>query len=108
MADVLKIVVAGGLATYLWRYLGALAAQRIEPDNIVLLWVRSVATALIAALVMRFVYAPSGLLADTTSASRVLALLAGVLVFIAAGKRLEAGVVAAALAMIATEYMVQG
>ena len=39
MVEVLKIVVAGGLATYLWRYLGALAAQRIDPDNIVLLWV---------------------------------------------------------------------
>ncbi len=108
MVDVLKIVVAGGLATYLWRYLGALAAQRIDPDNIVLLWVRSVATALIAALVMRFVYAPSGLLAETMVASRVLALLSGAAVFYAAGKRLEAGVGAAALAMIATEYLVRG
>ena len=105
MSDVVKILVAGGLATYFWRYLGALAAQRIDPENIVLLWVRSVATALIAALVMRFLYAPSGLLADTLPASRAAALTAGMAVFYAAGRRLEAGVGAAALAMIGAEYL---
>lgn len=107
MADVVKILVAGGLATYLWRYLGVLAAQRIDPENSALMWVRSVATALIAALVMRFVYAPSGLLAETLLASRTLALMTGMVAFFAAGRRLEAGVGAAALAMIGTEYLGQ-
>ena len=106
-SDVLTILVAGGLATYLWRYLGALAAQRIDPENTALLWVRSVATALIAALVIRFVYAPSGLLAETLLSSRAAALVTAVAVFFAAGKRLEAGIGAAALVMIAVEYIVQ-
>jgi branched-subunit amino acid transport protein len=105
VAEVLKILVAGGLATYLWRYLGALAVRQIDPENAVLLWVRAVATALIAALVVRFVYAPSGLLAETLPLSRAAALAAGVVVFVWAGRRLEVGVAAAAVAMIAMEYL---
>jgi len=43
--------------------------------------VRAVATALIAALVMRIVIAPTGLLAQTALSSRVLALMAAVVMY---------------------------
>jgi branched-subunit amino acid transport protein len=105
MADVVTILVAGGLVTYFWRYLGAVAAQRINPNHGVLLWVRSVATALIAALVVRFVYAPTGLLAETLWTSRAGALIAGVTAFFAMGRRIVVGVGASAAAMMVLEFI---
>jgi len=86
------ILVAGAAATYLWRFLGVVYASRLAPDSAVLDWVRAVATALIAALVMRIVLVPPGALAETALASRVLALAAGTLAFHLGGRTIFAGV----------------
>jgi branched-subunit amino acid transport protein len=93
-------------ATYCWRLFGVLAARRMRADSPLLLWVRAVATALIAALVVRFVYAPSGLLADTAFSSRACALLAAVLGYFVFGKRIEAGVGSAAAVFILLELFI--
>jgi hypothetical protein len=57
--------------------------------------------------VVRFAYAPSGLLGETLLANGAVALVAGMAVFFAAGRRLEAGVGASALAMIGMEFLLQ-
>jgi hypothetical protein len=92
-------------ATYGWRLLGVLAARRIPIDGPLLLWVRAVATALITALVARFIYAPSGLLADTAFSSRGLALAAAVIGYFALGRRIEAGVASAAVVFVTSELI---
>ena len=70
----LMIFVLGCLPTVIWRFLGVYFAEKISEDSEVLIWVRAVATALIAALVMRIIIAPTGLLAETALSSRVIAL----------------------------------
>jgi branched-subunit amino acid transport protein len=90
-------------ATYCWRVFGVLAARQMRADSPLLLWVRAVSTALIAALVVRFVYAPSGLLADTAFLSRALALTAAVIGYFALGRRIEAGVGSAAVVFVLME-----
>ncbi len=89
---VLTILVAGGCATFVWRALGVLYAGRLEIGSPVLDWVRAVATALIAALIVRMVIDPPGSLADTDMLSRVIAVSVGAAVFLTVRKSIALGV----------------
>ena len=100
----LNLAAAAG-ATYCWRMFGVLASRRMAADSPLILWVRAVATALIAALVVRFIYAPSGLLAETASSTRILALAASVGGYFAAGKRIAAGIAVAAIVFVTLESL---
>jgi Branched-chain amino acid transport protein (AzlD) len=99
---VTTFLVAGVFATYLWRFIGALAASRIDPESPVFDWVRAVATALVAALVARLVFAPSGLLAESALAARLGAFAMGLVVFALTRKSVPWGVAAAAATMLVT------
>jgi branched-subunit amino acid transport protein len=90
----LLIFLVGSLPTVIWRFLGVYFAVKISEDSEVFVWVRSVATALIAALVMRIVIAPTGLLAQTALSSRVLALGAAVVIFAVMRPRISYSLVA--------------
>lgn len=105
MALLLNLIIAGGAATFVWRFAGIVASSHIDSEGPVLRWVRAVATALVAALVARFIYAPSGLLAETHLISRILALSAGTLAFIGSKQRIEIGVGAAVGALFLLEVL---
>ena len=77
----LMIFAFGCLPTVIWRFLGVYFAEMISEDSEVFMWVRAVATALIAALVMHIIIAPTGLLAETALSSRVIALSAAVVMY---------------------------
>lgn len=77
----LMIFLAGCLPTVVWRFLGVYLAEKITQDSEIFIWVRAVSTALIAALVMHIVIAPTGLLAQTAFSSRVIALCVAVLTY---------------------------
>ena len=96
---------AAASATYCWRLFGVLASRQMTSDSPLILWVRAVATALIAALVVRFIYAPSGLLAETELSSRILALAAAVGGYSVSGSRIEAGVATAAIVFVLLESL---
>jgi hypothetical protein len=104
-ALLLNLIIAGGAATLVWRFAGVVASSRIDPDGQILRWVRAVATALVAALVARFIYAPSGLLAETHLIGRVLALAVGALAFLGARQRIEIGVGGAVTALFLLELI---
>lgn len=93
------MVPAGMGVTYVWRLLGVVAVTRIDPESDILLWVRALSTALVAALVMRIVIAPSGVLADIGLVSRLLAIAAGVAVFGLWGRATQAGTFASVIAL---------
>jgi hypothetical protein len=105
MSSVWFHLAAAAAATYGWRFLGVLASRQISIDSPLILWVRAVATALIAALVVRFVYAPSGLLSETAFLSRAVALSAAVAGYFAFGRRIEAGVATAAVVFVLFEVL---
>jgi len=90
----ITILLGGLAATYLWRWLGVLLVKRLDPQSPALLLVRAVATALVAALVARMVFFPSGLLAQTALAARLLALACGVAVWRFGGRSVERAVAA--------------
>jgi len=86
------LVIAAILATYLWRFLGALFSKRIDPEGIVFQWITCVSYAMLAGLISRMVLLPVGPLEEVALWIRVVSLIAGLTVFFLAGKQLLIGV----------------
>ena len=100
------ILLLGTLPTYVWRFVGVLVAQRLDPDSEVLRWVRAVASALVSALVARIALVPPDLLNSTTLVDRWVALLAGVAAYYAARRNIGIGVAASVATLFAAQLLV--
>jgi hypothetical protein len=97
----LLLLLAGVLVHEPWRWAGLLLGRTVPADSEVFRWVRAVATALVAGLVMRLVLFPAGALATVSLSVRLAAFGAGLLAFFALGRSLGIGVAASALVLIA-------
>lgn len=91
----LFILVAGWLATDSWRFLGVYFGGRISEESDILVLVRAMATALVAAVIGNLIVFPTGALASTTVALRVGAAAAGFLAFLLLGRRILVGILVA-------------
>jgi hypothetical protein len=91
----LFILVAGWLPTDIWRFLGVALGGRMEEGSDLLVLVRAVATALVAAVVGNLVVFPGGALAATSLVLRVGSALVGFAAYLAGGKRMIVGIVTA-------------
>ena len=89
------ILVAGWLATDIWRWLGVFAGGRLREDGELLIWVRCVATALVAGVISKLILFPQGVLAETPLWLRLVATAFGFAVFFASRQRVFVGVLAA-------------
>ncbi|PRD42263.1 branched-chain amino acid transport [Phyllobacterium phragmitis] len=95
------ILAAGWLATDIWRFLGVFVGGRIREDSEALVFVRCVATALVAAVIAQLILFPTGELASSPIWLRIGAAAGGFAVYLVAGKRVLIGVaVAEALLVI--------
>lgn len=94
------ILVAGWLATDLWRYLGVIVGGRIREDSEALVLVRAVATALVAGVIAQLILYPSGALADSSVILRIGAALCGFVAYLFFGKHVIVGVAAAEIVLI--------
>lgn len=95
------ILVAGWLATDVWRWLGVLIGNRLDETSQALVLVRAIATALVAAVIARLIVFPSGALAETALALRLIAAALGFLAFQMAGQRIVVGVGVALAVLLA-------
>jgi branched-subunit amino acid transport protein len=91
----LFIIIAGWVATDLWRWLGVLAGNRLRDDSPALDWVRAVATALVAAVIAKLILYPSGGLAEAPVLLRVGAAALGFLAFLYFRQTVWIGIVVA-------------
>ena len=91
----LFILVAGWLTTDAWRFLGVYFGGRIPEDSDLLVLVRAVATALVAAVIGNLIVFPSGALAATALALRMGAAAAGFAAYLLFGKRVAVGIIVA-------------
>lgn len=89
------IAICGWLATDIWRWLGVLAGSRLREDSAVLSLVRSIATALVAAVIAKLILYPAGELANTPVILRVGALASGFAAFLLLRKKVWVGIVVA-------------
>jgi hypothetical protein len=97
----LFILIAGVLATEVWRWIGVFAGGVLREGSTPLIWVKSVATALVAAVVGQLIVFPSGDLAGTPLLLRAGAAAAGWIIFRAAGNSVLFGVLAGEAVLLA-------
>ncbi len=95
------VIFVGFLPTEVWRSLAILAGRRVEEGSEVFLWIKGVATALLAAVVGRLVFVPTGPLVDMPLTIRLGAIAAGVAAFLLVRRSVLAGVLVAELVLLA-------
>ncbi len=89
-------ILAGGWAmTYPWRFLGVFLGGRIGEGAAILVLVRAVATALVAAVIGNLICFPSGPAAASTLTLRIGSALLGFAAYFYLGRKVLLGIVAA-------------
>ncbi|MTI16394.1 AzlD domain-containing protein [Rhodobacteraceae bacterium RKSG542] len=94
------IAVAGWIATDMWRWIGVFASGKMSETSQIFIWVRAVATALIAGIIARLILFPSGELAETPMWLRILAAAWGAFSYKVAREHLMVGIVSAEVVLI--------
>ena len=101
-------VAFGFLPSEVWRVLAVFLARGFDERAEVFVWVRAVATTLVAGVVAKILLAPAGALAAVPLAWRLSALAFGVGAFFLARRSVMAGVVAGEAALIGATWWVAG
>lgn len=99
------ILLAGWLPTDIWRFLGVIFGRGIREDSEVMIFMRSIATALVAAVIARLLFFPSGELASSPLSLRVGAAIVGFAGFLLFGKRIIVGVALAEIVLLSGLYL---
>ncbi|MDX2257580.1 MAG: AzlD domain-containing protein [Hyphomicrobiaceae bacterium] len=84
-----------------FRWLGLYVGRSIAADSPLFDWVKAVANAIVASLVMRLLLFPAGDLAAVPDAVRIGAFAAGILGYYLAGRVMSLGVLAAVVVLLA-------
>jgi hypothetical protein len=100
MEPYLALILIGFLPSEIWRWLGIVLGRGLDEESEIILWVRGVATALIAAVVARIVVLPPGALAGVPLGVRIAALGIGFVAFLLIRRSAFAGVLAGEAALI--------
>ncbi len=88
----LFILLAGWLPTNMWRYLGVYLAGNIDENSETLVFVRAIATALMAAVIAKLVLYPEGALAASSQWLRISAAALGFIAYWFSAKKVYVGV----------------
>ena len=89
----LILILVGFLPSEIWRWLGIMLGRGLDDQSEIILWVKGVATALIAGVVARITVIPPGALAGVPLSVRLAALAGGFLAFLLIRRSAFAGVV---------------
>ena len=100
----LLLVVAGFLPNEVWRMVGLWFVSGIDEGSEVLVWVRAVATAILAGVIAQILVQPPGALASISDALRYGAVVAGFAAFIGAKRSIFAGVICGEIVMVAGKW----
>jgi Branched-chain amino acid transport protein (AzlD) len=88
----LALILVGFLPNEVWRWLGLLAARSLTEDSEIVVWVRAVATAIMAGVIAQLIVTSSGALATVPLAVRVAAVVGGFAAFVLIRRSVLAGV----------------
>jgi hypothetical protein len=100
MEPYLALILIGFLPSEVWRWIGIVVGRGLDEQSEIILWVRGVATALIAAVVARIVVLPPGALASVPLGVRIAALAIGFVGFLLIRRSAFAGVLIGEAALI--------
>ncbi len=101
------LICFGFLPSEIWRMVGVFLSHGVDENSPVLVWVRAVATALLAGVVAKLLLAPNGALASLPLWGRLGPLAFGMTVYFAARKNVIAAVLAGEAAIIGAGYWTQ-
>ena len=100
LAPYLVLLAAGFLPNEMWRMLGVVVAHGLDERSELVLWVRSVATALLAGVVAKIEFFPPAGLAEVPLAVRLVAIAIGFAAFLTLRRSVLAGVVVGEAALM--------
>jgi hypothetical protein len=100
------MILFGFLPSEFWRMLSIFLARGVNESSPLLVWVRAVATALLAGVVARLLLTPSGALAAIPLWGRLGAMGVGLVVFAATRKSVFVAVICAEATLIAVGFYV--
>jgi hypothetical protein len=96
----LGLVLVGFLPSEVWRWLGVLVGRSLDEDSEIVMWVRAVATALVAGVIARLVFFPPGGLAAVPLEIRLGAVGCGLLGFFLVRRSPFAGLIVGEAALV--------
>ena len=99
------LLLAGFFPNEIWRVLGLWVGGGLREDSEVLIFVRMIASAILAGVIAQIVITPPGLLASIPLAVRLGAIGAGVLVYSLLRRSVFFGVLAAEAVIVIGRYM---
>lgn len=108
LAPYLALIVFGFLPNEAWRVLGVVLARKLSDESEILVFVRAVATTLLAAVVAKLVVFPSGALILVPLWARLGAILVGLGAFYVSRRSVIAGVVAGEVFLVAAATVALG
>ncbi len=94
------LVLVGFLPNEIWRWLGLIASRGLDEDSEILVWVRAVATAILAAVIAKLTFFAPGSLSAVPLWLRLGAVAVGFLAFLLMRRSVFVGVVAGEVALI--------
>ena len=101
----LVVVLVGFLPTELWRSLAVVVSRGLDEDSEILVWVRAVAATLLAGVVAKLLYYPTGALAAVPLWGRGGAMVLGLAAFFALRRSVVAGVLVGVAAVVLAAWM---
>ena len=100
LAPYVVVVIFGFLPSEIWRVLSAFLVQGLDERSEILVWVRAVATALLAGIVAKIVLHPSGALLNVPIWGRGGALIFAIAMFFVLKRRVIPAVLSGEAALI--------
>jgi branched-subunit amino acid transport protein len=102
----LILLIAGVIPNQMWRMLGLWFGGSIDEGSELLVWVRAVATAILAGVIAQILVQPPGALASVPGWLRYAAVAAGFAAFLVTRRSTLAGVVCGELVMLAGKWWI--
>jgi branched-subunit amino acid transport protein len=98
------LLLAGVIPNQIWRMLGLWLGSGIDEGSDLLMWVKAVATAILAGVIAEILVHPPGALASVPDFLRYSALIAGFIVFMLTRRSIFAGVVSGEVVMLVGKW----
>jgi hypothetical protein len=108
LSPYLVLIAAGFLPNEVWRMLGIVVAHGFDESSDLVIWVRAVATALLAGVVAKIILFPPGGLADVPPPIRLSAIALGFSAFVLVRRSVFAGVLAGEAVLILGAFWLAG
>ena len=96
----LALVLVGFLPNEVWRWLAVIFSRGLDEDAEILVWIRAVATAILAGVIAKLTIFSPGVLATIPTPLRLGAVVIGVIGFLLVRRSVFAGVIAGELALV--------